>query len=33
MQRGNTVFNIRTSSAPSSADELFALAADYNDLT
>lgn len=32
MQRGNSVFNIRSSSAPSSADELFALAADVNDL-
>lgn len=32
MQRGNSVFNIRNSSVPSSADELFALASDFNDL-
>lgn len=30
MQRGNSVFDIRTPSNPSSADQLFALAADYN---
>jgi Putative porin len=32
MQRGNSVFNIRNSRAPSSADELFALASGFNDL-
>lgn len=32
MQRGNSVFNIRNSSAPSSADELFALASDFDNL-
>ncbi len=32
MQRGNSVFNIRNSSVPSSADELFGLASDFNNL-
>ncbi len=32
MQRGNSVFNIRNSSAPSSADELFGLASEFNNL-
>lgn len=32
MQRGNSVFNVRNSSVPSSADELFALASDFNNL-
>ncbi|MEY4588276.1 MAG: hypothetical protein RL497_352 [Pseudomonadota bacterium] len=32
MQRGNSVFNIRNSSVPSSADELFALASDFNNV-
>jgi hypothetical protein len=32
LQRGNSVFDIRSSSVPSTADELFALASDYNNL-